>query len=136
MLYRSFVRKQALVGWRQLSEQRIEDTPLAEDIHFVFLGDDPLAADLHGVETVRAWFRREFFPRLPKLRFVVDETLVEGGPWSTRIATRYHTERDGCLVYRGVYFGRVVWGKVVEEIILPDTNALSNALEQAQKSEH
>ena len=32
------------------------------------------------------------------------------------------------LVYRGVYCGRVVWGKVVEERILPDTKALAAAL--------
>jgi hypothetical protein len=66
---------------------------------------------------------------------LVDETLVEGGPWSTRVATRYHTEQDGRLVYRGVYFGRVVWGKVVEEVILPDTKALLDALEQAEESQ-
>jgi ketosteroid isomerase-like protein len=128
MHYRNFVRKQALAGWKLLSDQRIDDTPLADDIHFVFLGPDPLAADLRGAETVRAWFRNEFFPRLPHLQFVVEETIVEGGPWSTRIATRYRTERDGTLVYRGVYFGRVVWGKVVEERILPDTKALAAAL--------
>jgi hypothetical protein len=65
----------------------------------------------------RYTLRDQLLRRLPNLRFVVDETLVEGGPWSTRVATRYHTEQDGRLVYRGVYFGRVVWGKVVEEII-------------------
>jgi hypothetical protein len=52
-----------------------------------------------------------------------------------RVASRYHTEQDGRLVYRGVYFGRVVWGKVVEETILPDTKALLDALEQAEKSQ-
>lgn len=97
-------------------------------MHFVFLGDHELAADLRGAETVRNWLRDQLLARLPNLRFVVDETLVEGGPWSTRVASRYHTEQDGRLVYRGVYFGRIVWGKVVEEIILPDTKALSAAL--------
>jgi len=56
--------------------------------------------------------------RLPTVTWS-HSALVEGGPWSTRVATRYHTEQDGRLVYRGVYFGRIVWGKVVEEIILP-----------------
>jgi hypothetical protein len=32
------------------------------------------------------------------------------------------------VVYRGVNFGRVVWGKIVEERILPDTQALAAAL--------
>jgi ketosteroid isomerase-like protein len=114
MIYRWLVRKQALAGWQRLSEQRFDETPLADDMHFVFLGDHPLSADLRGAETVRRWLRDELLGRLPNLRFVVEETIVEGGPWSTRVATRYHTERDGRLVYRGVYFGRIVWGKVVE----------------------
>ena len=84
---------------------------------------------------MREWLRDQLLRRLPNLCFVVDQTLVEGGPWSTRVATRYHTEQAGRLVYRGVYFGRVVWGKVVEEIILPDTKALLDALEQAEKVE-
>lgn len=128
MIYRWLVRRQTAAGWQRLSEQRFDETPLADDMHFVFLGDHALSADLRGAEAVRRWLREELLGRLPDLRFVVDETLVEGGPWSTRVATRYHTERGGQLVYRGVYFGRVVWGKVVEEIILPDTAALSAAL--------
>lgn len=133
MIYRWLVRKQALDGWQRLSEQRFDETPLAEDMHFLFLGDHPLSADLRGADAVRSWLREELFGRLPNLRFVVEETLVEGAPWSTRVATRYYTVRDGRLVYRGAYFGRVVWGKVVEEIILPDTKALTAALEQAAR---
>lgn len=104
---------------------------MADDMHFVFLGDHPLSADIRGAEAIRKWLREELFRRLPNLRFVVEETLVEGGPWSTRVAIRYHTERSGQVVYRGSYFGRIVWGKVVEETILPDTKALAAALEQA-----
>lgn len=54
--------------------------------------------------------------------------IIEGGPWSTRVATRYAATRNGKVVYRGTNFGRVVWGKVVEERILPDTQALAAAL--------
>jgi hypothetical protein len=60
MIYRWLVRKQAAAGWERLSQQRIDETPLAADMHFA----------------------------------------------------------------------RVVWGKVVEEVILPDTRALSAALEE------
>ena len=66
--------------------------------------------------------------RLPNLRFEVEDMIIEGGPWSTRVATRYAATRNGKVVYRGTNFGRVVWGKVVEERILPDTQALAAAL--------
>jgi ketosteroid isomerase-like protein len=104
MLYRWFVRKQALVLWDRLSDQRFEDIPIANDVHFVYLGDHPLATELRGADAMRSWLRNELFRRLPGLRFEVEEILVEGGPWSTRMATRYAAKRDGKLVYRGVQF--------------------------------
>lgn len=128
MIYRWFVRKQVLAGWELLSDQRIDELPLASDVHFVYLGDHPLAADLHGADAERAWLRDELFGRLPGLRFEVEDMVIEGGPWSTRVAIRYAAIREGQLVYRGINFARVVWGKIVEETILPDTQALAAAL--------
>jgi ketosteroid isomerase-like protein len=128
MIYRWFVRKQVLSGWERLSDQRIDEIPLADGVHFVYLGDHPLAADIHGAEAERAWLRDELFRRLPGLRFEVEDMIVEGGPWSTRVATRYAANRDGQLVYRGTQFTRIVWGKIVDENILPDTQALAAAL--------
>ncbi|OBB75675.1 nuclear transport factor 2 family protein [Mycobacterium sp. 852014-52144_SCH5372336] len=129
MLYRWFVRKQAYTLWDRLSDQRIDEIPIADDVHFVYLGDHPLATELHGAAAMRDWLRNELFRRLPGLRFEVEDILIEGGPWSTRMATRYAAKRNGELVYRGVQFTRIVWGKLVEERVLPDTSALSAALE-------
>jgi hypothetical protein len=128
MIYRWLVREQALAAWQRLSDQRIDEIPLADDVHFVYLGDHPLAADLHGAEAFRSWLRNELFVRLPGLRFDVEDMIVEGGPWSTRIATRYAATRDGQLVYRGTQFTRIAWGTLVEESVLPDTKALAAAL--------
>ena len=50
MIYRWFVRKQALAVWAKLSDQRIDEIPLADGVHFVYLGNHALAADLHGAE--------------------------------------------------------------------------------------
>ncbi len=128
MIYRWFVRKQALVLWERLSDQRFDKIPIADDVRFVYLGDTALAADLHGADAMRAWLRDELFRRLPGLRFEVEDMIIEGGPWSTRIATRYAAKRDGHLVYRGTQFTRIAWGKLVEERVLPDTKALAAAL--------
>ena len=127
MIYRWFVRRQAFALWAKLSDQRIDEIPLADKVRFVYLGDHELAADLHGADAERAWLR-EFFRRLPDVRFEVEDMVIEGGPWSTRVATRYAATRGGQVVYRGVNIGRIVWGKVVEEQILPDTQALAAAL--------
>ena len=89
MIYRWFVRKQAQALWDRLSDQRIDEIPIADDVHFVYLGDHPLATELRGADAMRAWLRDELFGRLPGLRFEVEDMIVEGGPWSTRMATRY-----------------------------------------------
>jgi predicted ester cyclase len=133
MIYRWFVRKQALTVWTKLSDQRIDEIPLADDVHFVYLGDHELAADLHGADAERTWLRDEFFRRFPDLRFEVEDMIVEGGPWSTRVATRYAATRNGQVIYRGINIGRIVWGKVVEERILPDTQALVTALNSERR---
>jgi ketosteroid isomerase-like protein len=127
MIYRWFVRKQSPTAWERLSDQRIDELPLADDVHFVYLGDHPLAADLRGADALRGWLR-DLFRRLPGLRFEVEDVIVEGSPWSTRTATRYAAVREGEVVYRGITFHRIVWGKLVEEVVLPDTKALAAAV--------
>ncbi|MDT5094365.1 MAG: hypothetical protein QOH60_3728 [Mycobacterium sp.] len=128
MIYRWFVRKQALTLWERLSDQRFDEIPLAGDVHFIYLGDHPLATEIRGADAFRAWLRDELFRRLPGLRFKIEEIIVEGGPWSTRTATRYVATREGKTIYWGVQFTRIVWGKVVEERVLPDTQALAAVL--------
>ncbi|OBA82001.1 hypothetical protein A9W99_12240 [Mycobacterium sp. 1164966.3] len=129
MLYRWFVRKQALALCDRLSDQRFDEIPIADNVHFVYVGDHPLATELHGADAMRSWLRNELFCRLPGLRFEVEEIVVEGGPWSTRMAARYVAKREGKAVYRGVQFTRVAWGKLVEERVFPDSKALAAALE-------
>ncbi len=128
MIYRWFVRKQALAAWVRLSDQRFDEIPVADEVHFAYLGDHPLAADLHGADAMRTWLRDELFRRLPGLRFEVEDMIIQGGPWSTRIATRYAAKVDGQIVYRGVQFTRIVWGKLAQEWVLPDTQAVAAAL--------
>lgn len=127
MIYRSLVRKAAQVGWQRLSDHRVDDLPLADDVHFVFLGDHELAVDLRGADALRDWLRA-LFVRFPRLRFEPQDVIVQGGPWSTRVATRYHATQDGQLVYRAAQFARITWGKLAEEIIQPDTHLLVAAL--------
>lgn len=127
MIYRWVVRRAALVGWRRLSDHRIDDLPMTDDVHFVFLGDHALAADLRGPEALRTWLAG-LFERFPRLRFDMEHIVVEGGPWSTRVATRYVATQDGRTIYRAAQFARIVWGKLAEETILPDTQQVAAAL--------
>jgi ketosteroid isomerase-like protein len=117
MVYQWALRRAAMIGWQRLSDHRLDDLPLADDVHFVFLGDDTLSADLRGADALRGWLR-DLFARYPRLRFEPEDMVVRGGPWSVRLATRYTATQDGDVVYRGAQFARIVWGKLVEEHIL------------------
>jgi hypothetical protein len=91
------------------------------------LGDHELATDLVGADAEREWLRN-FSQRLPGVRFHVEDMVIQGGPWSTRVATRCAVVHVGRILYRGVNFGRIAWGKIVEEAILPDAKAPTAAL--------
>jgi ketosteroid isomerase-like protein len=132
MIYRWLVRKAAQTGWQRLSDQRIDDLPLTDDVHFRFLGDHELAVDLRGPAALRAWLG-ELFARFPRLRFEPEDIIVEGGPWSTRLATRYNATQDGELIYRAVQFARIKWGKLAEETIQPDTQLVAAALVRTER---
>jgi len=127
MIYRWLARKGAQTGWQRLSDHRIDGLPLADDVHFTFLGEHALAADLRGPEAVRKWLGA-LFERFPRLRFEPEDIIVSGGPWSTRLATRYNATQDGELIYRAVQFACITWGKLAEETIQPDTALLAAAL--------
>ena len=106
----------------------------ADDVHFRFAGDPPLAVDCHSRVEAERWFAR-LFERFPDLRFEVEEVIVAGPPWRTRIVTRYTTRatpRPGrTLVNPGVQVARLRWGRVTEDLLYPDTQAVATAVADA-----
>jgi ketosteroid isomerase-like protein len=123
-VYSWLLRRKVLALWAQLSAGELDALPLAGNIRFSFVGDHALAVELHSARELRAWLRA-LFERFPGLRFDVAEVVVSGPPWSLRTATRYAAVRDGRVLYRGAQFTRVRWGRVVEEHVLPDTQAVA-----------
>lgn len=100
----------------------------ASDVHLRFGGDHALAVDCRNRVEAEEWFPR-LFASFDDLRFEVEEVIVAGPPWNTRICTRYtaRAARRG-LVNRGVQIARLRWGKVTEDLVYPDTQAVAGAL--------
>jgi ketosteroid isomerase-like protein len=124
MFYRWLVRRRALAGWRQLSAHNLAGLPLDEEVKFSFPGNHALAAEATSAEGVRTWLE-VLFARFPDLRFEVEELVVDGPPWSTRVATRYVAVQGDRTIYRGATFMRLAWGRLVEESVYPDTQAIA-----------
>jgi ketosteroid isomerase-like protein len=103
------------------------------DVRFRFVGDTILGAELRGKDAFLAWLR-ETAQRLPGLQFQVQDVLVAGWPWSTRVAVRLNIAAplpDG-TTYRNeaVQWLGLRWGRMVDDWVLEDTIALQRALDQ------
>ncbi len=95
----------------------------AEDVHFVFPGENSWKADLHGKDEVARWVER--FVRVG-LRLEPEEILVAGPPWNTRMALRFTdhlTLPDGTVVYenQGAMLGTIAWGRLTAYEVHEDT---------------
>jgi ketosteroid isomerase-like protein len=122
MIYRWFVRRMARDAWNRLSEHDLDALRIADDIHFTYAGDHSLATEVRSADELRTWLT-ELFRRLPRLRFEIEDMIVEGSPRTTRMMTRYTATQDGKPVYVGISVARLRWGRLVEEYVLPDTQA-------------
>jgi hypothetical protein len=109
----------------------------APEIHFQFVGATPLGADLHTLEAWERWFAG-VFERFPGIRFTLEEVLVQGWPWDTRFAARIRIQAplaDGTRYENlAMQWGRLRWGKLVDDLVLEDTLALADALGRQAKA--
>ena len=65
-----------------------------------------------------------------KMHMVVDDILVNGPPWNTRVAVRVHdwvTGADGTDIYtnRAVLFVNTKWGKIIAQEDYEDTERVA-----------
>ncbi len=133
-MYKTIVKRIARRNFGRVNRDEYEQVLAQFDanVEFAFAGEHALGGELHGAEAVRGWFERSF--RLfPDLRLEPVTIVVSGGPWDTRVATRFKvhaTFRDGSAYgNEGMQFLRLRWGRVVEDRLYEDTQKLVAALE-------
>ncbi|MFO0726209.1 MAG: nuclear transport factor 2 family protein [Myxococcota bacterium] len=102
----------------------------AEDVHFHFVGDTPLALETRRRSEWEAWFAR-VFQTFPGIRFTLEECVVRGWPWRTRFVARVRIEaslQDGSRYQNTMtQWGLLRWGTLVDDVVLEDTVALARA---------
>jgi ketosteroid isomerase-like protein len=134
-MYRMIVASKARATWRRIAAGDVAAAgELAHpEVRFRFVGDTALGADLHGKDAFLDWFQGAG-KRLPGLTFQVDDVLVGGWPWDTRVAVRLTISAplpDGTTYQNhGVQWLRLRWGRMVDDWVLEDTIALQRALDQ------
>lgn len=105
---------------------------LAPRFDYVFYGDHALGGHRTTVAAMRAWWERAF-RLMPDVRFELEEVLVAGWPWNTRIATSEKVSGrlpDGSLYENTVHqFIHMRRGRITKIRTLEDTQCLARALD-------
>ena len=132
-MYHTIVKRIIRQGFQNISSADYEPLlkQFAPDIHFTFAGDHALGADFHSRDSVRAWFHR-LHSIFPGFHIQADRIVVSGPPWNTEAAVHF-TVRDTLpdgrqYTNQGVQFVRIVWGQVVEDHLLDDTQLMGHTL--------
>ena len=133
-MYKTIVASQVRKAYRHISAGEFDRVTgnFHPDIRFQLMGDHHLGGEQRGIDQVTEWFAKtgRLFPDL-KLEPV--EIVVSGGPWNTRVATRFEVSLSlaggGRYENVGMQFLRLRWGKAVEDRLYEDTQVLDEAIE-------
>jgi hypothetical protein len=91
-------------------------------IEFIFPGQNSFAGRRQGPEEVRDWLRR-FMSLRPE--YIVDDVLVSGMPWNTRIAYRMHDHIGEHYSNEAMVYIRFRWFRAVHFRVFLDTEKVS-----------
>ncbi|MCM1012009.1 MULTISPECIES: nuclear transport factor 2 family protein [unclassified Brevibacterium] len=132
-MYKRIVKARIRAVFDQIS--RGEVMPMVDSLAprfvYVFHGDHALGGRRTTREAMIRWWER-VGSILPGARFAVDDVIVDGGPWHTRIAVR--TRVSGALPGGGRYentmfqFLTLRWGRITAVETLEDLQVLQRAL--------
>lgn len=104
---------------------------LASEFDYVMYGDHALGGRRTTVASMRLWWQRAF-RLMPEIKFDLDEVIVAGWPWNTRIATTETVHGplpDGSHYVNHVHqLFHMKWGRVTRIRTSEDTQALVKAL--------
>lgn len=129
-MYHAIVRRRVAAMFGLLSQG---DWPqivrwLADDVHHVFPGRNPLAGERHTRAAVLAWFER--LGRLyPGHDFTVHRVVSSGWPWSTWVAVRWSArlkpQEGEPYTNHGAHWIHLRWAKVTSFHAYLDTELIA-----------
>ena len=118
-MYHRIVAMQVRNAFAQISAGNWEAmvAGMAPAFTYRFYGDHALSGERHTHDALRRWWER-CFRLLPNTTFDVEDILVAGWPWNTRVATAVTVNVgvvDGSRYQNVVHqFLRIRWGKITE----------------------
>jgi len=121
-------------GLAALERSDLDALLAAFDDHctLTFVGDTALGAKLSTPAGIRRWFER-FRRLLPKASFSVESIVISGPLWNQRLAAhvRIRSSVDGePYENQFAHFLRLRWGKVVDDLIIEDSQRWDRACQR------
>ena len=110
---------------------------MAPEFSYRFYGEHALSGERQTLDALRRWWERSV--RLfPNPAFEVEEVVVAGGPWHTRIATRVrvHAALPDGSAYDNIFMQTMTmrWARITEIRTLEDNVVLQRALDRIAES--
>lgn len=97
-----------------------------------FVGDSPLGAQLSTRPDLTRWFER-FLRLLPQPTFEIRRLVVSGPPWNLKLCAHVLIRSTVCdepYQNQFAHFLTLRWGKVLDDLILEDTQRWREACER------
>ncbi len=139
MVYRMIVRAKVQATFRRINEgdyAAMVDS-LGDPFEYVFRGEHALGGRRTTRAAMNRWWERTL-RLLPGARFDVQDVLVGGGPWRTRVAVRSLVSGPlpGGELYENTVFQFMTlrWGRVVAVETVEDLQVLERALRIVEES--
>jgi ketosteroid isomerase-like protein len=138
-MYHRIVARKVRSTFAQISAGKWEPMldGMAPEFSYRFYGEHALSGERRTLNALRRWWERS--SRLfPNPAFEVEEVIVAGGPWNTRIATRVRVDAalpDGSA-YDNIFMQNMVmrWARITEIHTLEDNVILQRALDRIAES--
>jgi ketosteroid isomerase-like protein len=138
-VYHAVVKKIARSTYEALSRGEYEKVvrSFAPSGFLFFAGDHALAGTFRGPDAIGGWFQR-LLACFPDFKLHPESIVVEGFPWNTSVATRFRVSATlpGGASYsnEGMQLLRLRWGRVIEDRLYEDTQALDAALRRLSEA--
>jgi ketosteroid isomerase-like protein len=134
-MYHTLIKRIARNAFQDLSDRDVE--PLldrcAPEMTHTFAGEHALGGTRQSRQAFRSWLDR-LFRLFPELEFQIDDILVGGPPWNTRLAISWQDRgvaADGVdYENEGIHRLRLEWGRLVELHAKLDTQHLERTLDR------
>jgi ketosteroid isomerase-like protein len=138
-MYQWIFKRQIVQGFQNISRAQFDEVLKVFDphVHFRFVGDHAIAADVYSRELVKDWFER-VHRLFPDLKVTPHHIRVTGWPWDITAVTQFDVEAslpDATPYFnQGVQILRIRRGRIVDDYLIEDTQLLVSALDQVAHS--